>query len=65
MTSPRATCRAACTTGDGTNPSVGHDACSAPAGRWIEQLLPASPAAPQHPNAAGEQGVAAAITAVA
>ena len=34
-------------------PSEGHDACSVPASRWIEPLLPASPAAPLHPNAAG------------
>ena len=39
-------------------PSVGHDACSVPARRWIEPLLPASPAAPLHPNTAGEQGMA-------
>ena len=42
-------------------PSLGHDACSVPASRWIEPLLPASPAAPMHPNAVGEQGMAAAI----
>ena len=29
--------------------------------RWIEPLLPASPAAPMHPNAAGEQGMADAV----
>jgi lysophospholipase L1-like esterase len=38
--------------------SEGHDACSAAASRWIEPLLPASPAAPLHPNAVGEQGMA-------
>jgi lysophospholipase L1-like esterase len=42
-------------------PSEGHDACSAEASRWIEPLLPASPAAPLHPNAVGEQGMADAI----
>lgn len=42
--------------------SVGHDACSDPSTRWIEPLIPSSPAAPMHPNAAGEQGMAAAIT---
>ncbi|TVZ04724.1 SGNH/GDSL hydrolase family protein [Trebonia kvetii] len=47
---------------DTYGPSVGHDACSDPASRWIEPLLPASPAAPLHPNAAGEQGMADAVT---
>jgi lysophospholipase L1-like esterase len=42
-------------------PSMGHDACQAPASRWIEPLLPASPAAPLHPNAVGEQGMANAV----
>jgi lysophospholipase L1-like esterase len=46
---------------DTYTPSVGHDACEAPASRWIEPLLPASPAAPLHPNAVGEQGMANAI----
>ena len=47
---------------DTYGPSVGHDACSDPASRWIEPLLPASPAAPLHPNAAGEQGMADAVS---
>ena len=42
-------------------PSEGHDACAAPASRWLEPLLPASPAAPLHPNAAGERGMADAV----
>jgi lysophospholipase L1-like esterase len=42
-------------------PSVGHDACSPEASRWIEPLIPAAPAAPLHPNAVGEQGMADAI----
>jgi len=46
---------------DTYTPSVGHDACEAPASRWIEPLVPASPAAPLHPNAVGEQGMATAI----
>ena len=46
---------------DTYTPSAGHDACSAPASRWIEPLLPASPAAPLHPNAVGEQGMADAV----
>jgi len=43
---------------DTYTPSEGHDACSAPATRWIEPLLPDAPAAPLHPNAVGEQGIA-------
>ena len=42
-------------------PSVGHDACSDPTSRWIEPLVPASPAAPLHPNARGAQGMADAV----
>jgi hypothetical protein len=47
---------------DTYTPSLGHDACSDPASRWIEPLLPASPAAPLHPNATGEHGIADAVT---
>jgi hypothetical protein len=47
---------------DTYTPSSGHNACSAEASRWTEPLLPASPAAPLHPNAAGEQGMADAVT---
>lgn len=46
---------------DTYGPSAGHDACSVPDSRWIEPLLPASPAAPLHPNAVGEQGMANAV----
>jgi lysophospholipase L1-like esterase len=42
-------------------PSQGHDACATPASRWLEPLLPASPAAPLHPNAVGERGMADAV----
>jgi lysophospholipase L1-like esterase len=42
-------------------PSEGHDACAAPTSRWLEPLLPSSPAAPLHPNAAGERGMADAV----
>jgi lysophospholipase L1-like esterase len=42
-------------------PSAGHDACTAPAVRWAEPLLPSSPAAPLHPNATGEQQMAQAV----
>ncbi|WP_435798625.1 SGNH/GDSL hydrolase family protein [Streptomyces prasinus] len=39
-------------------PSAGHDACQAPSRRWIEGYVPTSPAAPLHPNAAGEAAYA-------
>jgi lysophospholipase L1-like esterase len=42
-------------------PSQGHDACAEPSARWTEPLEPASPAAPLHPNARGEQGMADAV----
>jgi lysophospholipase L1-like esterase len=46
---------------DTFTPSVGHDACSAAGTRWIEPLLPSSPAAAVHPNARGERGMAEAV----
>lgn len=46
---------------DTYTPSSGHNACSAETSRWIEPLPPASSAAPPHPNAAGEQGMADAV----
>jgi len=39
--------------------SIGHDVCQAPGVKWVEGLVPTSPAAPFHPNALGEQGMAA------
>jgi hypothetical protein len=44
-------------------PSVGHDACQLPTVRWVEPVVPTNPAAPIHPNAAGEQGMANAVVA--
>jgi hypothetical protein len=56
---------AALAAGDGYvdtyTPSEGHDACAAPGSRWLEPLLPSAPAAPLHPNAAGERGIADAL----
>ena len=46
---------------DTYTPSEGHDACADPTTRWTEPLVPASPAAPLHPNARGEQGMADAV----
>jgi lysophospholipase L1-like esterase len=41
--------------------SIGHDVCQAPGVKWVEGLVPTSPAAPFHPNALGEQGMAAQV----
>ncbi len=41
--------------------SIGRDACKSPSTRWVEPLVPANLAAPFHPNARGEAGVAAAV----
>ncbi|MGQ4437549.1 MULTISPECIES: SGNH/GDSL hydrolase family protein [unclassified Streptomyces] len=46
---------------DTYTPSVGHDACTAKDTRWIEPLTPENPAAPVHPNARGERGMADAV----
>ncbi|MFD3518523.1 SGNH/GDSL hydrolase family protein [Streptomyces sp. NPDC058657] len=46
---------------DTYKPSIGHDACRPPATRWVEPLVPASPAAPFHPNAKGEKAMADAL----
>ncbi len=43
---------------DTATPGKGHDVCASSDKRWVEGLLPASPAAPMHPNARGEQGMA-------
>lgn len=48
---------------DTYRPTIGHDMCKVPADRWIEPLVPASPAAPAHPNAKGEQAMAEAVLA--
>jgi lysophospholipase L1-like esterase len=38
--------------------SIGHDACQLPGAKWVEGLIPTSPAAPFHPNELGEQHMA-------
>ena len=43
--------------------SIGHDACRPPGTRWVEGLIPTSPAAPFHPNQLGEQHMAAQVIA--
>jgi lysophospholipase L1-like esterase len=46
---------------DTYSPSIGHDVCQPPGVRWVEGILPASPAAPLHPNVLGMQAAAAAV----
>jgi lysophospholipase L1-like esterase len=49
---------------DTYTPSIGHDACQPlTINRWVEPVVPNQPAAPVHPNAAGEQGMADAVLA--
>src|SRR3954466_12484011 len=45
--------------------SIGHDACKGPLTRWVEPLVPTNPAAPVHPNARGEAGIATVVAAAA
>ncbi|MEU1199928.1 SGNH/GDSL hydrolase family protein [Streptomyces sp. NPDC005813] len=42
-------------------PTVGHDLCQPTGNRWIETFAPETPAAPVHPNAAGESAMAGAV----
>jgi lysophospholipase L1-like esterase len=44
-------------------PSAGHDPCTSAGVRWIEPYVPASPAAPFHPNALGMRNFATVVTA--
>ncbi len=43
--------------------SIGHDNCQSPGTKWVEGLVPTSPAAPFHPNALGEKSMASQVTA--
>ncbi|MGD0811896.1 MAG: SGNH/GDSL hydrolase family protein [Acidimicrobiales bacterium] len=43
---------------DTYTPSEGHNACTAESTRWVEPIVPASPADPVHPNANGEAAMA-------
>jgi lysophospholipase L1-like esterase len=43
--------------------SIGKDACRSSFTRWVEPLVPGNAAAPFHPNARGEAGVAVSVTA--
>lgn len=46
---------------DTYRPSIGHDVCQLPGRKWVEGLVPSSPAAPAHPNALGMRNSAAAV----
>jgi lysophospholipase L1-like esterase len=48
---------------DTYTPSIGHDVCQAPGTKWVEGLVPTSPALPFHPNRLGEQGMARQVLA--
>lgn len=48
---------------DTFTPSIGHDMCAAPGVRWIEPTVPLAPAAPVHPNAAGQAATAETVAA--
>lgn len=48
---------------DTYTPTIGHDACQLPGRKWVEGLVPTSPAAPVHPNALGEAAMATAVVA--
>lgn len=41
--------------------SIGRDACKSALTRWVEPLVPATAAAPFHPNARGEAGIAGVV----
>ncbi len=43
--------------------SIGHDFCQRTGVKWVEGLVPTSPAAPVHPNALGEQAMAQQVRA--
>lgn len=42
-------------------PSAAHGLCAEPAERWVEGLVPLSPAAPYHPNARGMEAAGALV----
>ena len=43
--------------------SIGHDVCKGTGVKWVEGLIPTSPAAPFHPNALGEKSMAQQVLA--
>jgi hypothetical protein len=48
---------------DDFTPSTSKNACTSPTVRWVEPLVPNNAAAPFHPNARGEAGVADTVVA--
>ncbi|HMC05702.1 MAG TPA: SGNH/GDSL hydrolase family protein [Actinomycetota bacterium] len=46
---------------DTYSPSIGHDVCEPIGVKWIEGVVPTSPAAPLHPNLLGMQAAAAVV----
>ncbi|HEY2814041.1 MAG TPA: SGNH/GDSL hydrolase family protein [Acidimicrobiales bacterium] len=46
---------------DAYDATIGHDSCQPPGLRWVEQVVPTSPAAPVHPNLLGEKAYAAVV----
>jgi GDSL-like lipase/acylhydrolase family protein len=50
---------------DDYTPSTSFNACRSSTVRWVEPLVPATAAAPFHPNARGERGVSVSVTAAA
>jgi lysophospholipase L1-like esterase len=48
---------------DAYTASIGHDACKPSSVKWVEPLLPTHAAAPLHPNARGEAGIAQVVVA--
>ncbi|WP_243769778.1 SGNH/GDSL hydrolase family protein [Amycolatopsis acidicola] len=50
---------------DTATPSKGHDMCQKAATKWVEDLVPSSPALSLHPNANGERAMADAVTSAA
>jgi lysophospholipase L1-like esterase len=43
--------------------TIGHDVCQRPGTRWVEGLIPDSPAFPFHPNGRGQQAMARQVLA--
>src|SRR5919201_1135185 len=48
---------------DDYSASIGHDACKSSSVKWVEPLIPTHAAAPFHPNARGEAGIAKVVAA--
>ncbi|WP_328685082.1 hypothetical protein [Streptomyces sp. NBC_00343] len=46
---------------DTYTPTAAHDMCKPTGERWIEPLIAPAPAAPAHPNAQGQQTMAATV----